>query len=164
MKVLYAVFCIFLISWDFFSTSLTLYHIRYCDNGLFYCLSVKNLWEQSSLKSCVSSTTLMIMPVRKTGFFCVQFLAFFTQRAFFQSFSQIALLISCQRTNSGKILKKNFHVFHKDLAYFCTIIGYYTRFPLDFNPYRKKPLQSPLQKWRWTCLNWLNIYQICCLL
>ena len=66
-------------------------------------------------------------------------------KALFQSFSQIVSLISCQRTNSGKILEKIFHVFHKDLAYFCTIIGYYTRLPLDFNPYRKKPLQSPLQ-------------------
>ena len=25
-----------------------------------------------------------------------------------------------------------------------TIIEYYTRLPLDFNPYRKNPLQSPL--------------------
>ena len=40
-KVLCIAFLRFLILRDFFRNSATLYHIRYCDNELLYCLSVK---------------------------------------------------------------------------------------------------------------------------
>ena len=59
------------------------------------------------------------------------------------------------------VLNLNFFENFHDKAYirptnfgsFSTIIEYYTCLLLDFNPYRKKPLQSPLQShaisWDW---------------
>ena len=49
-------FLYFLILWDFFRSSITLYKMRYCLCELFYHLSVKNCQENSSLPSYVTST------------------------------------------------------------------------------------------------------------
>ena len=57
-KVLCIAFLRFLISWDFFRTSVTLYHIRDCDNELFYCLSVKIFERKFRSQICLTSTNL----------------------------------------------------------------------------------------------------------
>lgn len=74
------------------------------------------------------------MPVQKTGFFCVQVQRIPIQKYFFQRFSQIASLISCQRTNSGKILEKFSMFFTRILLIFAPSSGTILAFLLISTP------------------------------
>ena len=78
----------------------------------------------------------------------LKFVDFLLKSAFFRVFSQkpyICSVFYVFPSDCEKIVKKKSLSLNSISLIFHTIIGYYTRLPLDFNLYRKKPLQSPLQ-------------------